>query len=357
MRNFILTIICSFFISYNFALATEKTKEDFIIYGVQISEVGSNSTEARQKAVAAAQENAFRILVGRLIGNDFQIQVDPIEIETLIESIEIKDESITNQNYAANFTVHFNQNYTTYYLDNKIADATKTVPSVLVIPVLNENGFFKLWQYGNIWKSALTEIDPVTILDVRIPSGDIDDLENFVVENFANYSEESIKQLKQNYGVDKIIVATIFYDYNQDYSDASLSLHLGELGVNNTTLLAEKSLNIDDSLRVNLQDYANLLVKKLDEAWIKFSTLSFSAQKNYQMVVFKINKPIDIHNINAELAGFNFIDSWSLVSLSTRYAGFRLAFEQSPLDLVESLKAENFAISRDGDNLFIIGKD
>jgi hypothetical protein len=352
MKNFaFLALITLILLPFSISYANEQ----FTVHGINISEVGENSTIARQKAVERAQLEAFKTLVGRLIGNEFEINFKDSDIEQLIESIEISAEVITNQNYAATYTIFFNENYTTYYLDNKILDAKAQVPSVLVIPVMNENGFFKLWQYGNIWKTALTNIDPKTVIDIKIPSGDIDDLSNFVVENFGSYTPESINTLKQNYGVDKIIVATVIYDYDKTYSDINLSLHLGELGkLENRTILANKSMSPDESLRENLAEYANLLYRQLDEAWVNFSTLSLSSQLNKQLVVFRINKPQDVNKIFSDIGKLNFVKSYDLASVSTMYLGMNLFFEQTPLDFVESLKNVGYRISRNGDNLFII---
>ncbi|MBT4921542.1 MAG: DUF2066 domain-containing protein [Rickettsiales bacterium] len=357
MRNITFIAILGLYMFFQqICFAEERSGDDFVIRDIKVSEVGVDSKEARQKAVSMAQAQAFDSLVAKLIGNQFDINVDPSEIESLIESIEIKDEVITNQNYAAIFTIYFNQNYTTYYLDNKILDAKDHEPSVLVIPVMNENGYFKLWQYGNIWKVALSKVHPKTVIDIKMPSGDIDDLENFVVENFAHYSEDGIEQLKKNYGVDKIIVATVFYEYNSDNSNINLSLHLGELGsAQNRTLLASKSLTPDDNVGDQLKEYANLLYTKLDEAWVNFSTLSIAKRRNTQLVVFQINKAQDLQRIYGELDNLDFIASWDLASLSTRYVGFRFSFDQSPLELVDNLKSLGYGISRDGKNLFIIG--
>ncbi|MBT4989331.1 MAG: DUF2066 domain-containing protein [Rickettsiales bacterium] len=357
MRNItFITIILLSFLSQQASFAAERSEEDFIIRDIKISEVGIDSEAARQKAVIMAQSQAFEILVDNLIGSQFDIEVDSSEIETLIESIEIKDEVITNQNYAAIFSVYFNQSYTTYFLDRKIIAAKEHVPSVLLVPVMNENGYFKLWQYGNIWRIALANTTPKTVLDIKIPSGDIDDLENFVVENFASYGQDSIEQLKRNYAVEKIIIATVFYEYNNDYSNVNLSLHLGELGtIENRALLASKSIAPEDSIRDQLDEYAYLLYTKLDEAWVNFSTLSISAQRNEQLVVFEISRAQDLQKVYADLAQLDYIASWSLASLSTRYAGFRLLFDQSPLELIESLKESGYNISRNGEHLFVIG--
>jgi hypothetical protein len=329
--------------------------ENFVVSNIQISEVDENSTVARQKALESAQKQAFSILVGRLIGHDFSIEFDDKDIDQLIESIEINDEVITNQNYAATYTISFNESYTTYFLDNKILDAKEKVPSVLVIPVMNENGFFKLWQYGNLWKTALTGFETNSVLNIKIPSGDIDDLSNFVVENFGNYTPESIENLKQTYGVDKIIVATVIYEYDKNYSDINLSLHLGELGnLENRTVLASKDLMPADSLRESLSEYANLLYKQLDEAWVNFSTLSLASKLNKQLVVFNISRPQDLSKIYSEIGKLDFITSFNLASISTRYLGMNLFFEQSPLELVESLRNTGYRISRNGDHLFIL---
>jgi hypothetical protein len=346
-----IVLISCLVLPFKLALANDN----FVVSNIQISEVDENSTVARQKALDSAQKQAFDVLVGRLIGNEFSIEFDEADIGQLIESIEINDEVITNQNYAASYKVYFNESYTTYFLDNKILDAKEKVPSVLVIPVMNENGFFKLWQYGNLWKTALTGFETNSVLDIKIPSGDIDDLSNFVVENFGNYTPESIDNLKQTYGVDKIIVATVIYEYDKNYTEINLSLHLGELGkLDNRTVLAKKDLMPEDSLRENLSEYANLLYKQLDEAWVNFSTLSLASKLNKQLVVFNISRPQDLGQIYSDIGKLDFIKSFNLASVSTRYLGMNLFFEQSPLELVESLRNTGYRISRNGDHLFII---
>ena len=354
MKKIISQIFALFVIFTSNTMALDHMPGDFIVKNFNISEVAQNSEMARQNASISAKKHAFNVLMNRFIGDEVELAIKDDEIDDLIDSIEITNEVITNQNYAANFTIYFNEKYTVYFLESKILDARQNVPSILVLPLMHENGFIKLWQMGNQWKRVLGKYQAKTVVNIKIPTGDIDDLDNFIVNSLDEYSDEQIEELKQNYDVDKIILARVYYNYNIDYTEVELSLYLEQLGrATDTTLLSNDKIEIDESLNDYLNDYAELLIAKLDDAWINFSSIAITEKQNEQLLVFPIGDIQELAAIKANLNKLLFISKWEINSISTKYLGIKLFFDDTPLNLIESLREEGYKISRKNGVLMI----
>ena len=171
MRNFIKYLIIIIFINFhvhgNDALYSVKDNQVFL-------QNDNNILDLREKAKNIAFENAFRILIKKIIDSkDLKSvnQLDNLKINKLVNDYKITDEQISDISYSANISVNFNQkSILKFFRKYKIRVQTLVSDEYLVFPILDKVNTLYLWEMNNIWYDNLkSDYDEVGLLKLYFP--------------------------------------------------------------------------------------------------------------------------------------------------------------------------------------------
>ena len=171
MRNFIKYLIIIIFINFH-------VHGNDALYSIQDNQVflqnDNNILDLREKAKNIAFENAFRILIKKIIDSkDLKSvnQLDNPKIDKLVNDYKITDEQISDISYSANISVNFNQkSILQFFRKNKIRVQTLVSDEYLVFPILDKVNTLYLWEKNNIWYDNLkSDYDEVGLLKLYFP--------------------------------------------------------------------------------------------------------------------------------------------------------------------------------------------
>ena len=348
MLRLIIIISISFISIFN-AKANKDTNidhEKFTVKNISVNEVGLTSEEARKKAINYAQKTAFKIMLERFFSDlkDQEFEFD--QISNIVESIEYKSEIITNQSYKALLDVSFAPEQTKFFINNHLLNKKIGKLSILVIPLYDENGMIKLWQQGNIWYDAWLRVKPSQIIDIKILTGDIDDMMNFKVSELDGMSKEKIAELAENYQVDEIIVADLKYYYQTLSEEVEFKAYLKQLGNKDNTILVAKSEGIKNENHNKHLDYlAKRITENIENGWMKYNEETESANK--QVFIVKVSNLEQLQEMQEKLEKLDIVSNFRIDAFSARYAKITVEFFDKPLEVIDYLQQFGFKISRE----------
>ncbi len=171
MRNFIKYLIIIIFINFH-------VYGNDALYSIQDNQVflqnDNNILDLREKAKNIAFENAFRILMKKIIDSKDLKNVNQLEnpeIDKLVNDYKISDEQISDISYSANISVNFNQkSVLQFFRKNKIKVQTLVSDEYLVFPILDKVNTLYLWEINNTWYDNLkSDYDEVGLLKLYFP--------------------------------------------------------------------------------------------------------------------------------------------------------------------------------------------
>lgn len=189
--------------------------EDYVIKNVQVDVTGSSALEARIKAMADAQHQAYNTLLEKVLPqHDSSLpSLTNEQLDALVQSIEVQSEKSSDVRYLGTLTIRFNPKAVQQWFaqqDKKIISPSLNKTTVIVpILVLNEKTL--LWEENNPWWQAWnqkTDLDSETLV---IPMGDLQDLKNLSSKDALEGNIDAIRKILSRYHADRMMIA-IFYE-------------------------------------------------------------------------------------------------------------------------------------------------
>lgn len=140
-------------------LASAAARGDiFMIRGVLVDVTAASAAEARTRALAQGQAQAFDALMRRLLAADDWPRAprpDVATLNTLVDSLEVSGEKTSTVRYIATLAVRFHpQGVRSLLKNNGLAFTQTMAPSLLVVPYMQHLGADYLWQADNPWRAA-----------------------------------------------------------------------------------------------------------------------------------------------------------------------------------------------------------
>ncbi len=212
---------------------------------------GKDTTDARTKALAAGENDAFKQLITRRApakAKDIIAKTPAREVSVMVRGFEVIDEKMTADHYHATLRYNFDPHAIQSLIGEPApaaaamptapatttaatsgaqiqkpmigpmpADATPARKAVLVLPVYNEGTSLKLWQddnkWRNVWYDAALEAGGGLVV---APLGDFDDRVDVDDSNINNATAVSLARMYGRYGVGQIYVLSAFYNQKAD---------------------------------------------------------------------------------------------------------------------------------------------
>ena len=319
----------------------------FSIKNIRVDEVANSSSLARKKAIKYAEKYALKKTLSSLTENIDINSISEEKISSLINVMEFHSEEITDIRYKALIDVHFNKERFEFFIKNDLLNGKIKKLKLLLIPVLNENGLIKLWQQGNIWLAGWKENKLSNIIEIKIPLGDINDINLLNLDSLENMTSEDIFKLKAEYDVDKIVISNLEYSYGFTDNLVYFKSYLKDINQKESTILAARSEGAkEDNYSKHIEYLIKQTISNLETGWISYNNNSTSSTK-HEFVV-KIKSLDDWVTIKKNLNDLNIVKNYKVTSFASRYAKIEIDFTEKPIELLELMKDLGFQIYREG---------
>jgi hypothetical protein len=350
MRISLLFITILAFCFVNNAMANQDSI--FIIKNIKVDEISDTAEKARKKAINYAQKYAFEQVIEKLLTlNNTEFTIEADRIANLVQTMEVKNEVITKQQYKAKIDIYFQIEQTKFFINNNLLNKSNKKNSFLLIPVLNENGLIKLWQKGNLWHNIWLKSQLSEVVGIKIPLGDLDDMMHFNISNLDNVSDNKITELKKYYQVDHILITELKYNYTDLDQEVVFESKLKILGDNeNSNTITTSDGFKDDDYNKHFNYLISQIIKNLENGWIEYNNQS---NKNWQEFIIKTKNIYDWLAIKENLSSLELVKSFKVDAYSLRYAKITVKFKKSFYDVINGLRAHGFKISRDDDKIIL----
>lgn len=365
--------LASLLAAYLLCAQTPAFAEDsYTVEKITVDADGKDTSEARTKALAQGEIDAFRQLMTRLSpdkGAEIATKTTPSAVSAMVRGFEVVEERMTTEHYHAVLTYHFSPQLIQPLLPQSAAAATPaasatpaatagpavTRKAVLVLPVYNETrSVTKLWQDDNKWRNTWYE----AALEsggglVVVPLGDINDRVDVDDTNAAEATSQSLSRLYDRYGVGEIYVVTAFYNLRADPKPA-LEVAVKRIS---PTVMENSRLNyiirttetLDTLMTRASNDIAANIYKQqtIDKTKIEFQRLKeISARVNVSSID-------DWVLLRKHLLTHGNIVSIRLTSITNSQTFMVISYKGTPDMLGKTLVASGLRVMIDGDSLVL----
>jgi hypothetical protein len=343
--------------------------EGYSVDKVTVDSSGEDTTDARNKALAQGEQDAFRQLITRLSPDksaEIIAKATPASINESVQGFEVEEERMSATHYHAVLRYHFSPQLIAAMLPQQpgqtAQDPIKQISAngaqrkaVLVIPVFNEGrGVIKLWQDDNKWRNSWYE----AALEsggglVVVPQGNINDRVDVDDTNIAESTHESLARFYDRYGTVEINILTAFYNLKADPKPA-LEIAIRRISPTlNETSTASYTIRTTENLEALMARAANDIAKNIyKQQTIDKSKIEYQRQKeiNARVDVSSIDEWIDLRK---HLLNHGNIVGIRLTSITNSQTHMIISYNGTPELLGKTLVASGLRVMQDGDSLVL----
>ena len=185
----------------------------FIVQDVKVDVTDDNALEAKNKAFAQAQMEAFQIMAERMLSEQEITEMQPPElslVSTLIQDFEVTKEQLSTVRYVGTYTFRFKDDAVRRYFKGQGLDYTDVGSRpVLILPFYQEGEKAVLWSRYNPWMKAWnTAQDNMNgLVPVVVPMGDLADVRDIGDDQALSYSELGLSKMLTRYDAGEAALA------------------------------------------------------------------------------------------------------------------------------------------------------
>ncbi len=252
---------------YNFSTAAWAANE----VQVRVMERGESAAQARNAALAKAEQKAFRKLVMERAPNKADAILGSYEsqhISQLVQGYEVIDEVITDNSYRATLKIIFNDGLIAKLLnpdansayDKDAGQDFANSNAVLVLPVYRDESGIFLWGEGNIWREYVNRAAVSLGFDkVVMPYGDPTDRLMIDAGNVTTASYALLSGIARRYGAGKVVIAVAEPEFGAE--PITINAILRVLSPDNMEV--RNLLRVGDNLEKALKNIAEAVISDI----------------------------------------------------------------------------------------------
>ena len=262
-------------------LVYAQQNKAFTIVSVNVDITSKSSVDARQKALAYGQRQAFERLMRRIVISGDLARVPKLtksEIDEYVLDFAVANEKNSPIRYLADLTYRFKARDIRGLLRGlEIRFAETLSKPVLLLPVYEAAAAKFLWDNPNPWRKHLAQ---QTLSDglvpVILPVADLRDIGLIGAEQAVAGDEPRIKAIGLRYGVDTVMVTHATLSAGAGGSPA-LRVDVISYGSDKRAgkLAFSAGQRRDESIEDLIQRAARLTVAKIEDRWKEDNLLQF----------------------------------------------------------------------------------
>lgn len=307
---------------------------------VEVDATGKDAAEAKTKAHAQAEQQAFKALMEKLSVSTEGM--DARRIASLVRGVEVLEEKIAGDRYRAKLRVNFDADGINKLVGRVAAgapDGTPAVPSsaaVVILPAYEEVGQVHLWE-DNLWLAAWRNLGiRVGAGDLVVPYGDAKDQEAVTSQSVSTAGYPALAPLVQRYGAGEVAVLLARFSATPE---KTLQVGLRRLGPSrNEVTILHYSADADEGKeqmieRAALDVAEQLRLKKLEE----MKNASQRGSTGAVMVVASIGTLSGWSQMRAKLLGLPMVQRIEMLAISAQQADFVLHYRGTADGLADAV--------------------
>ncbi|BBK31282.1 uncharacterized protein DUF2066 [Stella humosa] len=181
----------------------------FTIPANAVDVTAATAVQARERALADAQQAAARKLIERLVvpAGGTPPRLSAAQVATLVQDVEIADERVSAVRYIANVTVRFRPDAVRSFLrDQGIVFSERAATPILVLPVLDQGDGPMLFDDRNGWLRAWADRPAGGGPPLAVPLGDLADVGALTAGQALSIDRPRIAALARRYGADEVAI-------------------------------------------------------------------------------------------------------------------------------------------------------
>ena len=184
----------------------------FVVENVSVDTTAADASAARAIALSEGMSDALGRLLARITPREHHSQLpvpDASIVDTLVYSIEVRNERTSSTRYLANLTVSFSTDAVRTLLRRAGIPFTETAARpALVLPIYNAAGAQILWDEPNPWREAWAVVrGRDTLTPLVLPNGDLTDVSLIGATQAVAGDQSRLSAIAERYGVEDILVA------------------------------------------------------------------------------------------------------------------------------------------------------
>jgi hypothetical protein len=261
----------------------------FTVRDVALDETAATAAAARSAALEKGQRDAFGRLVARLTRSIHRSRLAGVDAATLgflVGSLRIENEKTSDVRYLADLTVSFKPEAVRGYLRSAGVPYAE-VPSapVAVIPVMEADGQYRLWENPNPWREAWRDFRPgAGLVPVVAPVGDLADFADLGTAEALAGDPASFAPFLERYGAGSALVAIASFG-PPGPGALRLSVTGSRIGADGPPLLVNLTAAEGEAADAFLRRAVATIVELLEDDWIASNAVTFGVVSRLRVAV------------------------------------------------------------------------
>jgi hypothetical protein len=321
-----------FIVTGGSGIATAQTESVYTVGGVNVDMTADTAAAAREQAIAAGHDLAFRRLIARLVpdgGRALLPTLSPAEVTPLVLSFEIESEKRSSVRYLGTLKFRFRRSDVREFLQKSgVGFAETRSKPVLLLPVYDFAGAKLLWDDPNPWFLAWNAVPPSDgLVPVRLPSGDLADVRDISAEQAAAGNTDQLALIAERYGASAVLVAEASVTADTGSGTRGLTVATRYFGGTSDGRTAVRSFSYveGETDDVVIGRAAMQVALQIEEDWKQENLIQFNNQSSLiaEVALADLRQWVELRR---KLQGIAFLQNWQLVAMSRRSASVRLTY-------------------------------
>lgn len=365
--NRYLTIFLSLFIISSY-MNGAYAADIYTIVDIEASASGRDATTARKVAIAESESKAYEVLLKRITPEFMQHyfpEISPEEISALVQSYDIKNESVTPNHYKAIVSVTFSRPLVRRHMeDSGLSYIDKRSDNIVVIPIFyNEDNTISI-SNDNLWQMAWDEAKKkLFLLSLIVPDwqklqSDIGIVTDLSAQDIKE-NQELISKIKETYKSSKILLVEAKIVNNEENHVLFTNNNLiSENQEENQSFTETIQGNYEDKEKSEFLNNASLAIAqrienewKLQQGYEKFSATNLRVKIPIRDGIKEWRKVSEL------IKSLDFVTEFSIESLAVDQADVLLEFSMSYREFVKKLTEYKLYVEKVENNLLLYYSD
>ena len=336
---YIFFIILAFF--FNEFSTNNALSKNYNVFDVKVEEAYDINFD-KSKVIDKAFEQAFKILMYKLIENKDRSKIKKISIEdkkSLIENFSINDERFVNNKYIGEFNVQFNKREVLNYLNNKgIIPSSPNNIEIFILPILidtNLNELFYLNQniFYNNWNLNSKNYHLIKYI---LPNEDIEDY-YIIKKNIKNIENYNFKEITKKYNLQNEIILIILK------SNSQLRV-FSKIKFGNIDLLSNNIYNLND---IEQEKKINNIIfdikDNFEDKWKSINKINTSIELSIRLSISSENTKLS-EKLENKLSSIDLISNFKIEMFNNKEIIYKIIFNGNPSKLLDIMSLYGFKI-------------
>lgn len=326
----------------------------FSVEKMAVSAEGENAVEARELALNLAVEEAYPMLIRKVVlGDSANTQASRDEISSMVQGLSIANERTTATKYTADVTVQFKQQAVKDFLKSRgVAFLDKTPPRFVIIPVYQEGESIKIFDVDSPLFTALktTPLD-TSVYQFTIPYGDLEDVA---------VATPSVMQSEDFVALNKILER-----YKTDYALLVNVVKTGNVYKVSTTPYPENNsagAEVLFAVSSPSQNYPGVMAQimkkvtaEMEKKW-RATLVQRSAAQSDMIVVLPINGLSEWTVLQKQLKSLPFVDKTDMQALYKNKVYVKIYFSDTMDNMLAKMDRAGFNLTSQFDGTWLWNK-